>query len=66
MLIIKHKYSNKEIKAHLKEFDRRFPNWRKNRYINNTNLLKKVFIKMASMKLFFILRIMVGINERRK
>lgn len=66
MLMIKHKYSNKEIKSHLKEFDCKFPNWRKNKYITNTNFLKKIFIKLASMKLIFILRIMVEMNERRK
>lgn len=66
MLMIKHLYSNKEIKKHLKEFDNKFPKWRKNKYIKNMNFLKKIFVKFASIKFILILRIMVKINERRK
>lgn len=66
MLMIRHKYSNKEIKEHLNEFDREFPNWRKNKYIKNMVFLKKVFVKIASWKWIILLRIMVEINERKK
>ena len=66
MLMIKHLYSNKEIKKHLKEFDIKFPNWRKNKYIKNMNFLKKIFVKFAAIRFILILRIMVKINERRK
>lgn len=66
MLMIRHKYSNKEIKEHLRKFDKRFPNWRKNKYIKNMVFLKKVFVKIASWKWIILLRIMVKINEKRK
>lgn len=66
MLMIRHKYSNEEIKEHLKKFDKKFPNWRKNKYIKNMVFLKKFFVKIASWKFITLLRIMVEINERRK
>ena len=66
MLMIKHHYSSKEVKEHLKQFENQFKNWRKNKYINKTNKLKKVFIKLASFKLIFLLKEMVVINEARK
>lgn len=66
MLMIRHRYSNKEIKKHLKEFDKKFPNWRKNKYIKHMVFLKKVFVKIASWKWIIFLRIMVNINERKK
>lgn len=66
MLMIRHKYSNKEIKQHLKEFDEKFPNWRKNIYIKEMITLKKLFVKIAALKIIWPLRIMVAINEKRK
>lgn len=66
MLMIRHKYSNKEVKDHLKEIDKRYPNWRKNKYINRMVRLKKLFIKIASYKIIGLLRLMVIMNERRK
>ena len=65
MLMIRHKYSNKEIKEHLKEFDKKFPNWRKNKYIKNMVFLKRIFVKIASKRWIMLLRVMVSINERR-
>ena len=65
MLMIRHKYSNKEIKIHLKEFDKKFTQWRKNKYIKNTLLLKRVFIRVAAIKQIWLLRFMVMINEKR-
>lgn len=65
MLMIKHKYSNKEIKKHLNEFKAKYPNWNKNKYMKNMIPLKKLFVKIASYKLIGILRIMVNINEKR-
>ena len=65
MLMIRHKYSNKEIKEHLKEFDNKFPNWRKNKYVKNMCFLKKFFVKIASKRWIVLLRVMVSINERR-
>lgn len=66
MLMIKHNYSAKEIRAHLQQFDIEFENWRKNKYISKTNKLKKLFIKLAGFKLIFLLKEMVIINETRK
>ncbi len=66
MLMLKHRYSRKEIREHLKKFDIEFIKWRKNKYIKKTNLLKKLFIKLAGLKMIFLLNSMVNINERRK
>lgn len=66
MLMIKHQYTNKEIKKHLEEFKEKFPNWTKNEYIKKMVLLKRIFVKVASYKLIFILRAMVAINEKCK
>ena len=66
MLMIRHRYSNKEIREHLKNFKHKFPNWKNNIYISKTNLLKKVFIRFASANAILMLRIMVEINEKRK
>lgn len=66
MLMIKYKYSYKDIKKHLKNFDKEWPDWRKNQYIKNMIFLKKIFVKCASLKLITLLKIMVIINEKRK
>lgn len=66
MLMLKHNYSFKEIKNHLRAFDKHFKNWKKNKYIKKTNRLKRIFIKIAGLKLVFLLKIMVVINEKRK
>ena len=46
MLMLKHNYSFKEIKNHLRAFDKHFKNWKKNKYIKKTNRLKRIFIKL--------------------
>lgn len=66
MLMLSHGYSNKEVKEHLKTFDKQFPRWRKNKYIKNLITLKKLFVKLAALKLVNILKVMVFINEKRK
>ena len=55
-----------DIELFLKEFDKRFPNWRKNKYIKNMVFLKRIFVKIASKRWIILLRIMVEINEKRK
>ena len=65
MLMIRHKYSNREIKEHLEKFDKKFPSWRKNKYIKNMVFLKRIFVKIASKRWIMLLRVMVSINERR-
>lgn len=66
MLMLKYKYSYKDIKKHLKEFDEEWPEWRKNPYIKNMVLLKKLFVKCASLKFIGVLNSMVFFNELRK
>lgn len=65
MLMIRHKYSNREIKEHINNFTKRFPSWKNNKYINNMNRLKRMFIKFAGIKMYSILRLMVFINDHR-
>lgn len=65
MLMVKHGYSSSEIKQHLMDFNKKFPNWRKNPYIKNMVPLKRLFVNIASLKLILLLRIMVAINEKR-
>lgn len=66
MLMIKHSYSNKDIRKHINQFQERFPNWKKNQYIKNTIFLKKIFVKLVAIKAILILKIMVEINERKR
>lgn len=66
MLMIKYQHPYKEIKKHLKAFDKEWPEWRKNPYIKNMIFLKKVFVICASLKFIGFLKLMVNINEKRK
>ncbi len=65
MLMIRHQYSNKEIREHIKSFNESHVNWEKNRYLNKMNRLKGLFIRLASKKLLLPLRVMVFINDHR-
>lgn len=63
MLMIRHLYSNKEIKDHLKEFKNKYPNWEKNKYLKKYNKAKRLFIWFAGKNMIFMLRMLVKIRE---
>ena len=59
MLMVKHNYSNKEIKDFINSFSISHKDWIKNKYIKHMNRLKRIFIKQANKKRVLLLRLMV-------
>ena len=48
--MLKNKYSNEEIKQFIKRFEEKNPNWIKNKYINELEKLKILFLKLVQKK----------------
>ena len=65
MLMIKHKYSDKEIKEFIDSFSKKYHNWINNSYLSKMNRLKRIFVKQAYKKHVAVLRMMVFINDHR-
>ncbi len=66
LIMIKTGRDNPPIQQHIKEFDRRYPQWRQNEYLKYTHKGKKIFIDIAGKKLCNLLRCLVWAYEKRE
>ena len=54
----------KDFISHVEWFNKRFPNWRKNKYISELLPAKKVFIELAGRKMYFLVRFLVKARKK--
>lgn len=57
MVLIRSRVSNAEITKHVERFLQEYPEWKSNKYLAYTSKLKKIIIRLASMKLILPIRI---------
>lgn len=60
---IKSGMKDSEIRRLWTDFENKFPNWIKNKYINSYPLPKRLFLRLASWHFFMGIRVFVGIHE---
>ncbi|MCR0206942.1 glycosyltransferase [[Clostridium] innocuum] len=64
MVMIKSKKSNSEILANINDFQKQYPKWKENIYLKYCNKAKYIFIRLASKKQLFMLKLLMKIREK--
>lgn len=66
LIMIKTGRDNTSIRQHITEFNKRYPQWRQNKYLQHAQIGKRIFIGIAGKKLCNLLRCLVWAYEKRE